>query len=55
LRSTWFAVERWNRSWAPSLIAARPLKEGDSKHPDRRVDGLLYFYEAKEEPLSLWA
>ncbi len=35
--------------WALSLIDARPLKEGDGKGADRGVDGLLYFYESKEE------
>jgi len=31
------------------LIDARPLKEGDGKGVDRGVDGLLYFYESKDE------
>lgn len=35
--------------WALSLIDARPLKEGDGKGADRGVDGLLYFYESKDE------
>ena len=28
---------------------ARPLREGDGKGADRGVDGLLYFYEGKDE------
>jgi site-specific DNA-methyltransferase (adenine-specific) len=32
-----------------SLIEARPLKQGDGKGADRGVDGLLYFYESKDE------
>jgi hypothetical protein len=35
--------------WALSLVDARPLKEGDGKGADRGVDGLLYFYESKDE------
>jgi site-specific DNA-methyltransferase (adenine-specific) len=35
--------------WALSLIDARPLREGDGKGADRGVDGLLYFYESKDE------
>jgi site-specific DNA-methyltransferase (adenine-specific) len=35
--------------WALSLIDARPLREGEGKGADRGVDGLLYFYESKEE------
>ena len=35
--------------WALSLIGARPLREGDGKGADRGVDGLLYFYECKDE------
>jgi site-specific DNA-methyltransferase (adenine-specific) len=35
--------------WALSLINARPLKEGDGKGADRGVDGLLYFYDSKDE------
>jgi DNA modification methylase len=35
--------------WALSLINARPLREGDGKGADRGVDGLLYFYESKDE------
>ena len=35
--------------WALSLIDARPLKEGDGKGADRGVDGLLYFYDSKDE------
>jgi DNA modification methylase len=35
--------------WALSLIDARPLREGDGKGADRGVDGLLYFYETKDE------
>jgi site-specific DNA-methyltransferase (adenine-specific) len=35
--------------WALSLIEARPLKQGDGKGADRGVDGLLYFYESKDE------
>ena len=35
--------------WALLLIAALPLKEGEDKSADRGVDGLLYFYESKDE------
>src|SRR6266852_8335601 len=35
--------------WALSLIGARPLREGAGKGADRGVDGLLYFYESKDE------
>ena len=35
--------------WALSLIDARPLREGDGKGADRGVDGLLYFYDSKDE------
>lgn len=35
--------------WALSLIDARPLKEGDGRGADRGVDGLLFFYEGKDE------
>ena len=35
--------------WALSLVDARPLKEGEGKGADRGVDGLLYFYESKDE------
>jgi len=39
--------------WALSLIGARPLREGDGKGADRGVDGLLYFYEGKDERAKL--
>jgi site-specific DNA-methyltransferase (adenine-specific) len=39
--------------WALSLIDARPLKEGDGKGADRGVDGLLYFYDSKDERRKL--
>lgn len=39
--------------WALSLVDARPLKEGDGKGADRGVDGLLYFYESKDERRKL--
>jgi DNA modification methylase len=35
--------------WALSLVGARPLREGDGKGADRGVDGLLYFYESKDD------
>ena len=35
--------------WALSLVEARPLREGDGKGADRGVDGLLYFYESKDD------
>ncbi|MEK7707157.1 MAG: hypothetical protein AAB380_04090 [Verrucomicrobiota bacterium] len=35
--------------WALSLVDARPLKEGDGQGADRGVDGLLDFYESKDE------
>jgi site-specific DNA-methyltransferase (adenine-specific) len=35
--------------WALSLVDARPLREGEGKGADRGVDGLLYFYEGKDE------
>ena len=35
--------------WALSLIDARPLREGGGRGADRGVDGLLYFYESKDE------
>lgn len=37
------------RYWALSLVGARPLREGDGKGADRGVDGLLYFYENKDD------
>ena len=37
--------------WAPSLIGARPLKEGEGKGADRGVDGLLYYYETERKDL----
>jgi len=39
--------------WALSLINARPLREGDGKGADRGVDGLLFFYESKDERRKL--
>jgi len=39
--------------WALSLIGARPLREGSGKGADRGVDGLLYFYEGKDERAKL--
>jgi site-specific DNA-methyltransferase (adenine-specific) len=36
------------QQWALSLIGAVPLKPGAGKGADRGVDGLLYFYEAKD-------
>jgi len=39
--------------WALSLIGARPLREGDGKGADRGVDGLLYFYDSKDERRKL--
>jgi hypothetical protein len=39
--------------WALSLIGARPLREGDGKGADRGVDGLLYFYEGKDDRAKL--
>ena len=35
--------------WVLSLNDARPLKEGDGKGAGPGVDGLLNFYESKEE------
>ena len=35
--------------WALSLVKARPFREGNGKGADRGVDGLLYFYEGKNE------
>ena len=37
------------QQWALSLIGARPRKEGEGKGADRGVDGLLYYYEGKDE------
>jgi len=39
--------------WALSLVEARPLREGDGKGADRGVDGLLYFYESKDDRAKL--
>ena len=39
--------------WALSLVGARPLREGDGKGADRGVDGLLYFYEGKDDRAKL--
>ena len=39
--------------WALSLVGARPLREGEGKGADRGVDGLLYFYESKDERAKL--
>lgn len=35
--------------WALSLIEARPLREGTGHGADRGVDGLLFFYEGKND------
>jgi DNA modification methylase len=43
-------LDKWQfQQWALSLIDARPRAEGDAKGADRGVDGMLYFYEGKEE------
>ncbi len=39
--------------WALSLVGARPLREGDGKGADRGVDGLLYFYESKDDRANI--
>jgi site-specific DNA-methyltransferase (adenine-specific) len=41
------------QQWALSVIGARPFREGDGKGADRGVDGLLYFYEGKNERAKL--
>jgi DNA modification methylase len=45
------ALDKWQfQQWALSLIDARPRKsDGDGKGADRGVDGVLYFFEDKEE------
>jgi len=43
-------LDKWQfQQWALSLIEARPRTEGDGKGADRGVDGMLYFYEGKDE------
>jgi DNA methylase/NACHT-associated inactive restriction endonuclease len=37
------------QQWAVNLVDARPFKEGSGKGADRGVDGLLHFYESKNE------
>ena len=41
------------QQWALSLVDARPFREGDGKGADRGVDGMLYFYEGKDERAKL--
>jgi hypothetical protein len=43
-------LDKWQfQQWALSLIDARPRIEGDGKGADRGVDGILFFYEGKDE------
>ena len=43
-------LDKWQfQQWALSLIDARPRTEGDGKGADRGVDGMLYFYEDKNQ------
>ncbi|HEY3854362.1 MAG TPA: site-specific DNA-methyltransferase [Verrucomicrobiae bacterium] len=43
-------LDKWQfQQWALSLVDARPRTEGDGKGADRGVDGMLYFYESKDE------
>jgi DNA modification methylase len=43
-------LDKWQfQQWALSLIDARPRLQGEGKGADRGVDGLLYFYESKNE------
>ena len=43
-------LDKWQfQQWALSLVHARPLKEGSGKGADRGVDGLIYFYESKDQ------
>jgi site-specific DNA-methyltransferase (adenine-specific) len=43
-------LDKWQfQQWALSLIDARPRTEGDGKGADRGVDGMLYFYESRDE------
>jgi hypothetical protein len=37
------------QQWAVNLVDARPFREGSGKGADRGVDGLVHFYEAKNE------
>ena len=37
------------QQWALNLVGAMPLRPGEGKGADRGVDGLLYFYESKDE------
>ena len=37
------------QQWALDLVAALPVKTGAGKGKDRGVDGLLFFYESKDE------
>ncbi len=37
------------QQWALNLVNALPIKGGEGKGADRGVDGLLYFYESKDE------
>jgi DNA modification methylase len=41
------------QQWALSVIEARPFREGDGKGADRGVDGMLYFYEGRNERAKL--
>jgi site-specific DNA-methyltransferase (adenine-specific) len=43
-------LDKWQfQQWALSLIDARPRMEGDGKGADRGVDGMLFFYETKDQ------
>lgn len=43
-------MDKWQfQQWALSIIHARPRHEGEGKGADRGVDGLLYFYESKDD------
>jgi site-specific DNA-methyltransferase (adenine-specific) len=43
-------MDKWQfQQWALSIIHARPRHEGEGKGADRGVDGLLQFYESKDD------
>ena len=37
------------QQWALSVVDARPFRGGNGKGPDRGVDGMLYFYDGRDE------
>jgi site-specific DNA-methyltransferase (adenine-specific) len=43
-------IDKWQfQQWALSLVDARPFHSGEGKGADRGVDGLLQFYDGKDD------